>query len=123
MRTFMKVSLTAAFALGILGLHAAQAADVPFPQGQAEAPPQAYGPPPEQSYAYPPPPVAYGYPPPAVFYAPPPYVVVPGPYFVRGPYWSGYASRYALAMATGDTVGAGKNTVRKENAAPPERAA
>jgi eukaryotic-like serine/threonine-protein kinase len=86
MRTLMKVSLTAAFALGLLGLHAAQAADVPFPQGQAEAPPpQAYGPPP----------VAYGYPPPAVFYAPPPYVVVPGPYFVRGPYWRGYAPRYA----------------------------
>jgi hypothetical protein len=95
MRTFMKVSLTATFALGLLGLHAAQAADVPYPQGQAEAPPpQAYGPPPEQGYAYPPPPVGYGYPPP-VFYAPPPYMVVPGPYFVRGPYWRGYAPRYA----------------------------
>jgi hypothetical protein len=93
MRKFMKVSLTATFALGLLGAHAVQAADL-YPQEEAP-PPQAYGPPPEQSYA-PPPAVAYGYPPPPVYYgyAPPAYVVVPGPYY-GGPYWRGYAPRFA----------------------------
>ncbi len=95
MRQFMKVSTAVAFALGLIGLHAAEAADVPYPQGQNEAPPQAYGPPPAESYA-PPPAVAYGYPPPAPYYVyppPPRYVVVPGPYF--RPYWRGYPVHYA----------------------------
>ena len=106
MRKIMNVSLTAALALGGIGLHAAKAADMPYPQGQYEGPPpqpglppQAYGAPPlEESYGYPPPPpVAYGFPPPAPYYAygPPPYVVVPGPYYARGPYWRGYAPHYA----------------------------
>jgi hypothetical protein len=105
MRKFMKVSLAGAagaFALVALGTEATKAADMTYPQGQYEAPPaepyapppQAYGPPPaEESYGYPPP-VAYAYPPPVPYYASP-YVVVPGPYFVRGPYWRGYAPRYA----------------------------
>jgi len=75
MRKFTRVSLGAgAFAMGWLGLHAAFAADMQYPQGQYEAPPpQAYGPPPAaESYGYPPPPpVAYGYPPPVPYYAPP----------------------------------------------------
>ena len=98
MRMFMKVSLAAASALGWTGLHAAKAADMPYPQGQYEAPPpQAYGPPPDESYGYAPPPVAYGYPPPAPYYQypplQPPYVVVPGPYYAGGPYWRGYPRR------------------------------
>lgn len=100
MRKFTKASLAAgagAFAMGWLGLHAAFAADMQYPQGQYEAPPpQAYGPPPAaESYGYPPPPpVAYGYPPPVPYYAPPVYVAVPGPYF--GPYWrGGYRPYYA----------------------------
>lgn len=102
MRKFMKVSLAAAFALGWTGLDVAKAADMSYPQEQYQAPPpQAYGPPPaDESYGYaPPPPVAYGYPPPAPYYeyAPPPYVVVPGPYYVRGPYWRGYPADYAYS--------------------------
>jgi hypothetical protein len=104
MRKFMKVSLVAAagaFALGWVGLDAAKAADMLYPQGQYEGPPpQAYGAPPaEESYGYPPPPpVAYGYPPPPApyyEYAAPPYVVVPGPYYARRPYWRGYPPHYA----------------------------
>jgi hypothetical protein len=105
MRTFMKASLVAAFALGWVGLDAAKAADMTYPQGQYEAPPpqgygpppQAYGPPPvEEGYGYPPPPpVAYGYPPPVPYYAPPLFVVLPGPYWGRGPYWRGYPAHYA----------------------------
>jgi hypothetical protein len=78
MRKFLKVSLAAgagAFVLGWAGLHAAKAADMPYPQGQYqeqyegqyEAPPQAYVPPPaEEGYGYPPPPppVPYALPPP-----------------------------------------------------------
>jgi hypothetical protein len=105
MRKLMKVSLTAAFAVGWIGLHAAKAADVQPPQAYGQ-PPQAYGPPPqaygappaEESYGYPPPPpVAYGFPPPVRYYeyAPPPYVVVPGPYYARGAYWRGYPPHYA----------------------------
>jgi hypothetical protein len=118
MRKFTKMSLAVgaagAFALGSVGLHGAKAADVPYPQGQYEGqppqaysqPPEAYGPPPqaygappaEGSYGYPPPPpVAYGFPPPVRYYGygPPPYVVVPGPYYARGPYWRGYPPHYA----------------------------
>ena len=62
-------------------------------------PPQAYGPPPDESYGYAPPPVAYGYPPPAPYYQypplQPPYVVVPGPYYAGGPYWRGYPPHFA----------------------------
>ena len=97
MRTFMKVSLAAAFALGLTGFHAAKAADMLYPPGQYEAPPQAYGPPPvEENYA-PPPAVAYAVPPPAPYYvyALPPYAVLPQPYYARGPYWRGYPARYA----------------------------
>jgi hypothetical protein len=112
MRKFMKVSLAGAgaFALGWVGLHAAKAADMPYPHGQYQGPPpqaygppsQAYGPPPaEESYGYPPPPprVAYGFlPPPSPYYyeyGPPRYVVVPGPYYAHGPYWRGYPPHYA----------------------------
>lgn len=96
MRKLMKLSLTAAVALGFLGAHAVKAADL-YPQEQYESPPpQAYGPPPEAGYE-PPPAVVYGYPPPAPYYAyaSPPYVVLPAPYYARGPYWRGYAPRYA----------------------------
>ncbi|HEX8829367.1 MAG TPA: hypothetical protein VF778_14790 [Xanthobacteraceae bacterium] len=107
MRKFMKVSLAVgagAFALGWAGLHAAKAADMPYPQGQYEGqyegpPPQAYGAPPaEEGYGYPPPPpVPYAFPPPPPPYYGygPPYVVVPGPYYARGPYWRGYPPHYA----------------------------
>jgi hypothetical protein len=99
MREFMKIALAAAFAVDLFGIHAASAADL-YPQGQYEAPPpQAYEPP-TQGYGYPaPPPVAYGYPPLVAYYeyAPPPYVVVPPPYYAGGPYWRGYAPRYAYA--------------------------
>lgn len=97
MRKFLKVSLAATFALGLTGLHAAKAADMPYPQGQYEGPPQAYGPPPVAENYAPPPPVAYGYPPPAPYYAyaPPPYVVVPGPYYGWRPYWRGYPAHFA----------------------------
>jgi hypothetical protein len=104
MRKFMKVSLAVgagAFALGSVGLHAALAADMPYPEGQYEGPPpQAYGPPPaEEGYGYPPPPppVPYAYPPqPVPYYGyGSPYVVVPGPYYARGPYWRGYPPNYA----------------------------
>ena len=112
MRTFMKVSLAAgaaAFALGFVAPHGAKAADMPYPQGQYEGqyegqyqapPPQGYGPPPaDESYGYPPPPpVPYAFPPPppAPYYGyGSPYVVVPGPYYARGPYWRGYPLHYA----------------------------
>jgi hypothetical protein len=108
MRNFMKVSLAVgagAFVLGWSGLHAAKAADTPYPQGQYEGqyegpPPQAYEPPPaEEGYGYPPPPppVPYAFPPqPAPYYEyGSPYVVVPGPYYGRGPYWGGYPPHYA----------------------------
>jgi len=110
MQKFMKVSLAAgagAFALGLIGLQAATAADMSYPEGQYEgpppqaygSPPQAYGPPPaEEGYAFPPPPPPVGYafppPPPAPYYGSP-YVVVPGPYYARGPYWRGYPPHYA----------------------------
>jgi len=99
MQKLMKVSLAAgagAFALGLIGLQAATAADMSYPEGQYEgpppqaygSPPQAYGPPPaEESYAFPPPP-------PAPYYGSP-YVVVPGPYYAHGPYWRGYPPHYA----------------------------
>lgn len=97
MRKFMKLSLAAAFALGLIGLHAAKAADMSYPQGQYEGPPpQAYAAPPlEESYGYPPPPpAAYALPPPVPYYEyAPPYVVVPGPYYA--PYWRGYPAHYA----------------------------
>ncbi len=99
MRKFLKMWLIAAVALGWIGLHAVKAADLSYPQSQYEGPaPQEYGPPPEQSYGYaPPPPVVYGFPPPAAYYeySPPPYLVVPGPYYARGPYWRGYTPHYA----------------------------
>jgi len=100
MRMYMKVSLAAAFALGWTGLHAAKAADMLYPQGQYEAPPpQAYGPPPDESYGYAPPPVAYGYPPPARYYEyPPPYVVVPDP-ITRADH-TGEVTRRISPMAT-----------------------
>lgn len=103
MRTMMRMSLAAtvgALALGWAGLHGATAADMsvqgPY-QGQYEAPPPAYGPPPvEEGYAYPPPPVGYGYPPPVAYYAYGPRVVFwPGPYYGPGPYWRGYGPRFA----------------------------
>jgi hypothetical protein len=107
MRTFMRASVAVAagaFALGYGGLHAAKAADMPYPQGQYEGqyggpPPEAYGPPPaEEGYGYPPPPppVAYAFPPPppAPYYGWP-YAAVPGPYYARGPYWHGYPPHYA----------------------------
>ena len=114
MRKFMKSWLAAgagAFALASVGLHAARAADMTYPQGQYEGPPaqgyvpppqayvpppQAYGPPVEESYPYPPP-VAYVVPPPPAPYYEygPAYLAVPGPYYVRGPYWRGYPPHYA----------------------------
>jgi hypothetical protein len=100
MRTFMKLWLAAgagALALVSVGLHATQAADMTYPEGPPEPyvpPPQAYGPPPiDEGYAYPPP-VAYVVPPPAPYYFPR-YAVVPGPYYVPGPYWRGYPPHYA----------------------------
>ena len=108
MRKFMKASLAAgagAFALGLIGLQAATAADMPYPEGQYEGPPhpaygpppEAYGPPPaEESYGFPPPPpVGYAFPPPPAPYYGSPYVVVPGPHYARGPYWGGYPPHYA----------------------------
>ncbi len=96
MRKFMKASLAAAFALGLIGFQAAKAADMAYPQAQYEGPPQAYGPPPVAENYAPPPPVAYRLPPPAPYYALPPYVVVPGPYYAWRPYWRGYPARYAF---------------------------
>src|SRR5262249_5792316 len=103
MRTFMKLWLAAgALALASVGLHAAQGADMTYPQGQYEGPPpeayvpppQAYGPPPaDDGYAYPPP-LAYVVRPPSL-YSVPRYAVVPGPYYVPGPYWRGYTPHYA----------------------------
>lgn len=120
MRKFMKVSLAAgagAFTLGLIGLQAATAADMSYPEGQYQGPPpqaygpppQAYGPPPEaygpppaeESYGFPPPPpppVGYAFlPPPAPYYGSP-YVVVPGPYYGGGPYWRGYPPHYAYGL-------------------------
>jgi hypothetical protein len=109
MRKFMKASLAAgagAFALGLIGLQSATAADMSYPEGQYEGPPpqaygpppQAYGPPPvEEGYGFPPPPPPVGYalpPPPGPYYGSP-YAVVPGPYYARGPYWGGYPPHYA----------------------------
>lgn len=101
MRRLFSLSLAAgvgAFALGCAEPHSAKAADLPIPQARMQ-PPDYYGPPPaEEGYAYPPPAV-YGYPPPPPVayypYAAPPYAVVPGPYYVRGPYWRGYGPHFA----------------------------
>lgn len=88
-----------AFALGLVAVPAANAADMPYPppyvEGEA-APPPAYAPPPQ---AYPPPPVAYAPPPPEAYYAYDDedaayYAAVPGPYYGYG-YWRGYGPRYA----------------------------
>jgi hypothetical protein len=110
MRTFVKrlfvmvpvvrLGLAAALgacALGVVGLHAASAADMPMPQADMQPPPPDYGPPPA-GYAYPPPPAAYG-PPPAIGYAyPRPRYV--GPYrYGRGPYWRGYGPHYGFRYA------------------------
>jgi hypothetical protein len=100
MRKVMKLSLAAAvsaLALGAAALHAAKAADMYMPQGQVQAPPEPYGPPPV-AQGYPPPPPVYGYPPPPVGYYPyaPRVAVWPRPYYGRGPYWGGYyGPRYA----------------------------
>ncbi len=100
MEDIVKLALAASVgALTLAGPQSAKAADMAVPQAQYEAlPSQTYVPPPaQQSYAYPPPPVVYGYPPPPVAYYAyaPPYVVWPGPYYGRGPYWRGYGPRFA----------------------------
>jgi hypothetical protein len=92
MRTTMRISLAACasvLALGLAAIHSANAADMPLQPGAEMPPPQPYGPPVQEGYAYPPPPAVYAYPPPVAYdtYAAP-VVVAPGPYY--GPYWGGY---------------------------------
>jgi hypothetical protein len=102
MRTMTTLALAAgvsASALGGIALQSAKAADMPVPQAQAPAP--AYPPPAAESYAFPPqpPPVAYYAPPPppVAYYAYPAPVVWDGPIVAQGPYWHGYAPRFAYS--------------------------
>jgi hypothetical protein len=136
MQTFVKRSLVAGvsvLALGAVALRFARAADMEVPkedfQGYAQGdeqgtpppapgkyqgrpyleeaqPPEGYGPPEQEGYAYVSPPQAYGYAPPVIAYAypAPRYVVGPvfaPPYYVRGPYWHGYGPHFAYGYGHG----------------------
>ena len=98
MRRILRRSIVTALgmvAVGIVGVHSAQADGIPPPPPQVQpqvppTPPPAYHPAPPvvQQYVYPPPAVVYTYPPPPVVtYVPAPsqVVVVPRPY-----YWGAY---------------------------------
>jgi hypothetical protein len=104
MRTMTTLALAAGVSASVLGgiaLQSAKAADMPVPQAQAPVPAPAYPPPAAESYAFPPqpPPVAYYAPPPppVAYYAYPAPVVWNGPIVAQGPYWHGYAPRFAYS--------------------------
>jgi hypothetical protein len=85
-----------AIALGSVGNAPARAADMATSEYGYQQQPAYYPPqqptyyPPQQAEAYPPPPpVAY------YAYPPAPVVVAPYPYYLRAPYWHGYAPRVA----------------------------